>query len=859
MGSKKVRRLFAGFAPKHYMVNLDPDRDTMRVAGSVIIAGQKTGRPSQRLTFHQHGLKITAATVTKHDKKGDREIVVTRINHHHSFDEVRLHTDEMLYPGLFTIRMEFEGEITRPMDGIYPCFFKHDGQEKKLMVTQFESHHAREAFPCIDEPEAKATFDLTVLSPAGEAVISNTPIKDQQKIDGTKTATTFETTPRMSTYLLAFVYGELAYKEAKSKRGVAIRIYATPDNIDHTDFALDIAVKTLDFYESYFDIPYPLAKCDFIALPDFAAGAMENWGCITFREQALLVDPANTSLSSKQYVAMVIAHELTHQWFGNLVTMRWWTDLWLNEGFATWMSYLAVDSLFPQWKYWMPFIAEDQQYALKLDALENTHPIEVSINHPDEIRTIFDAISYDKGGSTIHMLAGYLGDQMFRDGLRYYLKQHAYGNTDTVDLWDALEVVSGKPVKEFMSAWTSQAGHPLVRAHVGDSTLHVTQEQFLLNPLSRQNKTDEKTTMLWPVPTGASEGLPDLFETEELEVTLPSQDTPVHLNRAHAGFYRTVYNVSHLERLGNQVRTGHLEPLDRLGLLSDTFEAAKAGYSGTAEALMLLESYNNEDNDTVWDTIASSLSSIRTVMDDEELREQMKPYMRKLVSAQLQRLGWEVKKDESHFDTLLRPSILGMAAIADETAVIHEALSRFEAMKKPEDIDPEIRGIIYTTAARHGDAKTFDRLLALHSDSTSSEDRIKLTAGLTNFKQPELINRALDTIITEDVRLQDVMYWVAYSFMNRYARGRTWEWMVENWEWLEKNLGTDLAFYRMPIYAARVISDAKFLQTYKKFFETVRTPGLDRSINQGIEMIEWQSAWKQRDLAAVKTFFAKHK
>ena len=305
--SKKVRRLFESFHPTNYAITLDPDRETMHLQGEVTIKGQKTGRPSQRLAFHQHGLKITKASITKHDKKGDHEIPIARINLQNSYDEVRLHTSEMIYPGQYTVQMTFEGEITRPMDGIYPCNFKHDSKQKALIATQFESHHARDAFPCIDEPEAKATFDLTLISPAGETALGNTPVKSQTT-NGKKMHTTFETTPSMSTYLLAFVYGEMGYKETKTKRGVTVRAFATPDNVKHLDYAVDFAAKCLDFYDEYFDIPYPLDKCDLVALPDFAAGAMENWGLITFREQALLIDQANSALPMRQYVASVIAH-----------------------------------------------------------------------------------------------------------------------------------------------------------------------------------------------------------------------------------------------------------------------------------------------------------------------------------------------------------------------------------------------------------------------------------------------------------------------------------------------------------------------------------------------------------------------
>ena len=849
--SKKVRRLFEGFQPTNYQISLNPDRDSMQLSGTVTVRGKKVGRPSQRLTFHQHGLTITSATVVKHDKKEAVEQQISRINHQKTLDEVRLHSETLLYPGEYTVTMEFEGTITRPMDGVYPCFFQHDGKEKQLIATQFESHHAREAFPCIDEPEAKATFDLTLTSPKGEAVVANTLVKEQ-RTEGDKLVTTFETTPKMSTYLLAFVYGEMGYKEAVTKHGVTIRTYATPENVDHTEFALEVAVKTLDFFTEYFDIPYPLQKCDLIALPDFASGAMENWGCVTFRESCLFVDPANTSLPTKQYVAMVVAHELAHQWFGNLVTMRWWTDLWLNEGFASWIEYLATDHNFPEWDMWTQFIVDEQNVALKLDALQNTHPIEVTINHPDEIRTIFDAISYNKGSSVIHMLHEYLGPEVFRDGLRHYLKKHMYGNTDTVDLWDALETISKKPVKDFMAAWTGEAGYPIIEATVADGKAELTQKPFLINPLSEQ--PEEQT--LWPIPLRDGVASHDLLDKASTSLPLAAGADGYMLNHERSGFYRTVYNKEHLDTLAKLVANGTMSPLNRLGLLSDAFEGAKAGYSSTVDALQLLESYKDEDNSVVWDIIAANLGAIRGLMNDEELREAMKPYSRRLVKKQLDRLGWEAKDDDSHFDQLLRPLIISLAAISDEESVVQEALRRFNAMEKPEDIEPDLRGVIYTTAARLGDEKVFDKLLAMHNDSTSSEERVTLSAALTSFKQPELIARALDLVTTDTVRLQDVMYWIAYSFGNRFARDATWDWLTSHWDWIEENLGSDLAFYRMPVYAARSYSDAAFIPVFTEFFEGVMKPALERSVKQGLEMIEWQSDWRRRDLEAIKQFFS---
>jgi len=866
--SKKVKRLFEQFQPEHYELDLIPDRDAMTFIGTVTITGKKVGRPSQRITLHQKDLKITSASIIKHEKNGDTKVMVDRINTHAGFDEVRLHSKKELYAGKYTVRLEFSGKITRAMDGIYPCFFKEGEVEKKLIATQFESHFARQVFPCVDEPEAKATFDLILTTPQDEAVISNTPIKSQKPV-GDFTRTAFETTPKMSTYLLAFVYGDMKYKESKTKQGVVIRIYATPGNIDRADFALETAARCLEFYNDYFGVEYPLPKCDFIALPDFAAAAMENWGCITFREQALLVDEKRTSLPSKQLVAHVIAHELTHQWFGNLVTMRWWTDLWLNEGFATWMSYLAVDHMFPEWEMWTQFIVDEQQQAMKLDALVNTHPIEVTVHHPDEIRTIFDSISYDKGASVIHMLHDYLGPRDFKVGISYYLKQHSYSNTDTDDLWDALETASEKPVKRFMHTWTSQPGFPVIHAEIDDEGVSLTQERFFANPLH-----DHESTQLWPVPLHPnSKAISGNLEKEKIHYSIKSQ-SGLKFNANQGGFYRTTYNATHLEKLGEQVRQDKFGPLDRLGLLGDALESAKAGKLDTLDVLRFVQNLKNEKDYAVWDVIASCFGSIRMVMDDDELREDMKPFIRNIVAKELVRLGWVRKKDDSHFDRLLRPVILGMAAASDNPDVVKKCQELFahahsskdiapdlkvalhpRNVRRGRDIDPDLRGMVFGTIARMGGKKEFDQLLSMHNSTTLSEERVTLTAALTGFKQPELIKRALRLITSDDVRLQDASYWIAYSFLNRFAREETWKWLQKNWGWLKENLGSDHSFSYMPIYAARAFSREDFINEYRDFFTEVMEPVLERSYKQGIEMIEWQSAWRKRDLKEIKTFF----
>jgi puromycin-sensitive aminopeptidase len=537
--------------------------------------------------------------------------------------------------------------------------------------------------------------------------------------------------------------------------------------------------------------------------------------------------------------------------------MQWWTDLWLNEGFASWIEYLAIEKLHPQWQPWTQLISTEQQQALRLDTLEHTHPIEVPIKHPDEIRTIFDAISYNKGASVIHMLYTYLGPDDFRRGLQHYLSQHAYGNTVTADLWAAFELISGKPVRTFMHAWTSQPGFPLVTATIANDgqTVELLQERFTTSA-----QTDVSNSLLWPIPL-LSNHIDRADTLNQRSATHKLTDAAsLKLNSNQSGFYRTRYNTSHLERLGQLVKRGKLSAEDRFGLLSDLFEVAKFGQGDTAEALAFLDNYTAEDNYAVWQAINGAIISLRLVMDDETLRDAMKPYILRITAAQRERLGWEPVEGESHFDSLLRPLVIGLSASADEPAIVARCQELVSQMADNpavrSSIDPELRSVVYITGARLGDQATFETLLKLHNETHLSEEQIDLCASLTSFRQPELIDRALELITSDAVRLQDVSYWIAYSFVNRHAKQRTWEWMKQHWQWLADNLGTDLAFTRMPIYAARVFSTKDFKAEYVRFFEPQLNPTLDRAYRQGLEMIDYQTIWRERDSATVKQFFS---
>ncbi len=855
MSIKNVTRLFAGFQPEHYKLEINPDRDSKRITGTVTITGKKKGRPSQRLTFHQHDLKITAATVTKHDKKGDQEIPVARINHQKTADEVRLHADTLLYGGSYTVTMQFEGSIQEGMNGVYSCDYEIDGKKQQLIATQFESHYARLAFPCIDEPEAKATFELTLLSPKGETAISNMPAASQAEKNG-KLATTFEITPKMSTYLLAFVYGDMQCKEVKTVDGTDVRVWTTKaHSLEALDFGLDVAKRAIEFFNDYYGVPYPLVKCDHVALPDFSVGAMENWGIITYRESCLIADPATTSQSGRERVATVITHELSHQWFGDLVTMKWWDDLWLNESFANVMEYLAVDALFPGWNIWNTFIADDGLSALRRDCIAGVQAVKTDVHHPDEISSLFDpSIVYAKGGRLLRMLMQYLGENDFRKGLKAYFIAHAYSNTSRDDLWKALSEASGKDVAAFMDPWITRSGYPVVQVTQNGIQLALKQTHFLLDPA----KAD--TTRIWPVPLlGSDAVVPTLLDTQSAEVTLPS-DEYVRLNQGAMGHYIVQYaEPKHATAVATLVKSKTLTIPERLMLLSDSSSLSRAGMQPFSETLKLLEYYTDEDSESVWDIISLILGDARRFIDsDIDLEPQIKKLVRSLIETEFARLGWDEKPGESSDDTKLRATVISLGAYAEDEAITVEALKRYEAYKtNPQAVASELRGIVFGVAVRTAAPGAVEYLLDIdeHTNNVNLKDDIlgALTATRSEDVAKMLLGRLKDPV---KVRQNVVDYWLAYLIRNRYTRTLAWSWLRDNWDWIEKTFSGDQTYDALPRYAASSFSTRTLMEEYRAFFEPLKAQtALERNISLGIEELQNRITWIERDLAGVQVYF----
>jgi aminopeptidase N len=840
-----VRRLNDLFQPKHYTISLNFSKQANRTfAGTAEIEGKLLNEAGS-IILHSKDLAITSASIDGHKATWQAG----------NDDEMAFTTGAKLPAGEHIVAIGFEGVITDPMHGIYPCYFKHDGKDKELIMTQLESHHAREAFPCVDEPAAKATFTLTLRTAPGVTVLGNTPVSKQNEENGLL-VTAFETTPKMSTYLLAFVFGELGYTEATNKNGVLIRSYVTPDNVPYTQFSLDFAARTLEFLDEFFGTTYPLPKCDLVAVPDFAAGAMENWGLITFRENALLYDPKNSAADLKEWVAAVVMHELSHQWFGNLVTMKWWDDLWLNESFAKWMEHYGVDKLVPEWRVWDSFGAREQQYAFNRDALANVQAVRQPVRHPEELHSLFDpAIVYAKGACLIRMLQDYLGEEAFREGLRIYMNAHKYGNTSADDLWAALNKASGRDVNKFMKQWIEQPGHPVVSVASEGNKTTLEQRRFYANPSQAKS-----ANTVWPLPLLSQELDEDIFDTQKVGVTAKAQ--PVMINRGYTGFYHTHYKGRLLDAIAAKIKKGELPVADKQGLLIDSVALARAGVQSTADALRLLAAYADESSYPVWQAMNSVIGAARTIInDDPAIKPYLQKYIANLAQAQFERLGWDKKKGEPYFDELLRPTMISLMGYAEVPAVIDHLLAIFDATKKPEDIKaPELRSIVYAVAVRERGRPAYERLLEWYKNTSSADERVNLTTGMTSMRDPELAKDMTKLFTSKFVKQQDLAYWFVYTIRNRHARQAGWKWMVGNWDWVIKQFKNSHDYADFPKYSSGAFSTAEELQQYKSFFEPkLGEADIEMVIRQGIEEIETRVLWRERDLKAVTTYLKAHK
>ncbi len=850
--------------PSKYRIKLQPDLknftfdgeqsvDLLILEATSTIVLNSIDLEISNTTLHANGTTLTSKSVTI-DKDAET---------------ATLDFGETIQPGDARLEMVFTGELNDKLMGFYRSeYTSQDGETRYLATTQFEPTDARRAFPCWDEPAKKATFEVTLVFSDEYQAVSNTPVVEEAVPGPGLKSVRFAETPIMSTYLLVFIVGNLTSIKERAAGGTTVGVWTTPGKEDQASFALDTSVKLLSYFNEYFGIPYPLPKLDHIAIPDFAAGAMENWGAVTYRETALLVDPDNSSAGTRQRVAEVIAHEMAHMWFGDLVTMEWWDDLWLNESFASWMGNKAVDWLFPEWEMWTQFVNMDTNRALSLDGLKNSHPIEQAVKNPAEVSQLFDAISYSKGASVIRMLENFLGEESFRKGLNRYLSSHMYDNARTEDLWSALETESGRPVTAIMDSWVKQMGYPVLQVESdrtgGQTTLSVTQERFVYDRLLGDGGPDsDSDNEVWRVPVSASQGREEstvtVMDGRQTQIDVPgSSDGWVKLNPLQTGFFRVNYSTEDWQRLVPAIESLELHATDRLGVQNDAYALSRAGLLPVTQFLSLAQAYKNEGDASVWSDLASNLRDIEQLISDEAIHPAYQGFAREIFGPAARKIGWEPKSGEGHLDALLRSTVLSQAGSYHDPDVTAQASERFQKyLQDRETLAPNLRGVVFALAAQSGGKDVYDQIWGLEGETDLAEEKIRLLMSLTRFQRPELLNSTLADSLSAKVRSQDSITLVAGVAANPKGRDLAWEFVKDNWAEFDRRYGGGgFGLMRLVSICSHFNSQEK-ADEVDSFFAEHRAPAAERTIRQALERVRLNIKWLEQNRQELTDWFAK--
>ena len=808
--------------PIHYDIEFEPDFKKFTFRGTEKISIQ-VSRSARKIVLHAAELEIKKCQISWNGKEIRPEIQLD------AKKEQLTITLPQKISGTAILSIDFIGQLNDKLVGFYRSKYKYRGEEKHLATSQFEAADARRAFPCWDEPEAKATFDVSLLVDNNHTAISNMPVISKKKI-GLKTLYRFDTTPMMSTYLLYLAVGEFEYISSKSGKTL-IRVITTHGKKHQGKLSLEFTKQFLSYFEKYFKIKYPLPKLDMIAIPDFASGAMENWGAITFRETILLYDPKTSSTETKQHIAEVIAHEIAHQWFGNLVTMKWWNDLWLNESFATFMATKAVDAIYPEWDFWDQFLISEMTGGLSLDSLKSSHPIDVPVKSPADVRQIFDEISYNKGGCVLMMLENFIGEDNFQKGLHGYLKKHEYANATTEDLWNSLGSISRQPVRQMMNTWVRQIGYPVIESKVKDSKLRLSQRRFLLedNGKTKQGK--------WIIPLSVRTGNKVVSKLMKGPMTIPYKADWFKVNDGQKGFYRVKYDESALELLGRRVEEKAISNVDRWSIHHDLFALCISNQISFKNYLDFVKHYEEEEDYVVLSDIIGSLNFFYTLLSKEEVWQEIKEFNQDFFNKVFSRLGWDIVKGEKPTMALLRGQIISSLGRLEDEKIISEAKSRFANLLKTGQLNPDLRGPIYSIIAWSGDASTYQKMLGLYRKAPTQEEMVRLLSSLANFQDKKLLSKTLSFTLSKEVRTQNLFQPIARMVTNPQGKELVWPWIKQNWKGIVSRFGVGNPLLNRIIGSVSIEADWDKEKEIKKFFTKHHVPGTEMKLAQTLERI----------------------
>ncbi|XP_072899156.1 glutamyl aminopeptidase [Hemitrygon akajei] len=838
--------------PEHYQLHLTPFMEEGYYTGVVEIY-IRTNRSSKYIWLHTKESYLTQQPTLglKAGLGKPSPLTLSRCFQYKTHQYLVLEAEKAL-PATsadqqYVLTLHFNNSLLGSLVGFYKTTYVDNGVTKSIAATDHEPTDARKSFPCFDEPNKKATYTISITHSPPYEVLSNMPVEKEEDVGEGKKKTTFQKSVKMSTYLVCFAVHQFTYMERRSSSGIPLRIYVQPQQNHTAVFAADTMKTIFDYFETYFNISYSLPKLDMIAIPDFGTGAMENWGLITYRETNLLYDDKESSSSNKQRVAAVVAHELVHQWFGNLVTMNWWDDLWLNEGFASFFEYIGVHKAQADWLMLDQILIDDVLPVMGEDALLSSHPIIVDVSTPAEITSVFDGISYSKGASILRMLRDWITPDHFQEGCQKYLHDHQFKNAKTDDFWEALAQVSGKPVKEVMDTWTRQMGFPVLNV-TSDGV--VSQKRFLLDPKANPMEPPSILKYKWNIPIqwhtlgGVNDTL--LFNMSSATVKIPN-NSPTHIlkvNTKHVGFYRVQYEDSAWESIIQKLISNHTEfsNSDRTGFIDDTFSLAKAALLQYSVALNVTKYLKNETDYLPWSVTVSSIAYIRRMLqDDYSLYPKFQAYWKEQVKPIASMLGWT--DTGTHLERLLRSEVLDLACRMGDTEALRNARNLFTEWLAGKSVVPNLRLLVYQYGMQQiGNETSWEFMFKKYQETTLAQEKDKLLYGLASVEVVQLLDRFLKHIKNESlIKTQDVFTVLSYISYNKYGKTMVWDWTRLNWEYLvqrytinDRNLGrlvlkitrsfnTELSLWQMKDFFAKYPDAGAGETPRKQALETVQT------------------------------------
>jgi puromycin-sensitive aminopeptidase len=765
--------------PSRYEIRLEPDLTTFTFTGSETVT-VTVAEPVAEIWLNAVDLSITAVAAERAGSPAQRGSATAEP----AAERYRLAFASALTPGEWTLRIDFSGTLNDKLRGFYRSTYKDPtGVQHVLAATQFEATDARRAFPCWDEPEFKAVFASTLVIDPRFTAVSNTKVMSE-RLERGKKVVAFADTIKMSTYLVAYVVGELEATAPVMVGATPLRVWSVPGKGRLAAFGQDVGAASLAFFEDYYGLPYPGDKLDLLAIPDFAAGAMENLGAITFRETALLVDETQATHGELERVADVVAHENAHMWFGDLVTMSWWNGIWLNEAFATFMEMLAVDAWKPHWKRWTSF-GVSRAAAMTVDGLHATRPIEFPVNAPREADAMFDVLTYEKGASVLRMLEQYLGPDVFRQGVRDYLRAHRFANADTGDLWSALGAASGQPIPAVMDGWIFSEGYPLVSVRRDGADLVLTQQRFTY--LEGQGSLQSwKVPVQLRVTTGrASEERRVLLEGHEQRVPLSGNAAGVLLNAGGHGFYRVRYAPDLLESLVANLDA--LEPIERFNLVNDAWASALAGLMPVTAYLDLTVRFRGERDRNVWSSIVGALHTLNRVVAAAE-RPGLEALVRDRVSPAVEALGWTPQAGEDELTRQLRGDLLrALGTLGNDPATQKRAAELYAAHEaKTAEVDANVLPALIAICATAGDEARYREFLERFRRATTPQEEQRYLYALAAFRQPALVDETLARTVNGEIRTQDAPFLNRSMLMAVHSRERAWAFVKSHWDAMDR-------------------------------------------------------------------------